>query len=102
MKRCDQCAFWVVGGAWSGRQPTENTHPDDYLGTCHRHAPSPTKGDFEYRLLNALVLIAPDDHDLANNWEECVEACHPIWPSTSATDWCGDFERLGIAKARQK
>jgi hypothetical protein len=87
-RRCDHCAFWVVG-----EQREKDLHQDDYLGTCHRHAPSPTKGDFEYRLLHALVLIAPDDNDLLNNWEECVEANHPIWPSTSATDWCGDYKQ---------
>jgi hypothetical protein len=93
--RCDTCRFWVIGEQWGGAEGQEKTPADDRMGTCHRYAPSPTKGDFEYRVLNALVLIAPENEQLEENWEQCIEANHPLWPSTYGIDWCGEYCPLG-------
>jgi len=38
----------------------------------------------------ALWLIAPDNDDLDQNWEEASEE-GVVWPSTRATEWCGEW-----------
>jgi hypothetical protein len=90
-KRCDTCEFWVLDDQW-GEQ--EDVRPDNRRGGCHRNAPRPTTGDYEYYVLMALWLIAPENEDLENHWEQAYlqSSC---WPCTRADDWCGEWKEKG-------
>ena len=97
MKRCDSCTFWVVGEQWGGAKSQQKHHPDDRLGSCHRNAPQTSLGDWNYHVLEALVLmIGPDAADqnehLIQNWEECTHAQPAIWPTTAGNNWCGEYQ----------
>jgi hypothetical protein len=91
---CSLCKYWVFGEQWGSQ---EKVPPAERQGACHRHAPQPTLGDWEYIVLNLLVEIAPSysKEELKktywwDRWEECrLEPC--AWPITKAADWCGDF-----------
>jgi hypothetical protein len=95
--RCDTCEFWARGDQW-GEECDKNRNRDDRIGSCHRNAARPTVGDYEYQTLHFLSLIAwaiehkPDQKDF-NDWEEaCLHTS--IWPSTSGSDWCGEWQKL--------
>jgi hypothetical protein len=90
--RCDQCQFWDLTYQHGEQQ---KKHADDRVGGCHRHAPRPTLGEYEYMTLHALILIAkPTDEEalyLYNFWEEALqEEC--TWPCTMGSSWCGEFK----------
>ena len=53
--KCRNCTFWVEGEQF-GRNKTED--PDDRAGSCHRRAPHPTMGRWEYEVLQHLTLIS--------------------------------------------
>jgi hypothetical protein len=87
MKRCDTCEFWVRGEQW-GKQ--KDRHPDERTGGCHRNAPQPTLGDFEYELMKQLTIIA-NTTETDKEWEECrLYRC--AWPQTHGSDWCGEWK----------
>jgi hypothetical protein len=91
-ERCDECRFWILGEEW-GEQQQE--HPNERRGGCHRNAPRPTMGDFEYRVLQALTLLVwehEDYADLAKHWED-APLQGAIWPTTTAEDFCGEFSK---------
>jgi hypothetical protein len=90
-ERCGDCRFWVMGEQF-GDQP--QTDPDERLGSCHRYAPRPTMGDFEYRVLRALMVIMPkdEDGDPTDYWEG-AELQRTTWPTTAAEDFCGEFSK---------
>ena len=88
-KRCDTCEFWDCDDQWSTAND-DKRHRDDWIGNCHRNAVHPTLGDYEYHVLQALWLIAPEDDDLNQHWEECMLQTSS-WPSTNARDWCGEW-----------
>jgi hypothetical protein len=94
--RCDECRFWIIGEQWGDQQKNP---PDERLGACHRNAPIPTMGSFEYRVLQALVLIVPkqdnseeDYSDLVNHWED-ARLQEVSWPTTTGQDFCGEFSK---------
>jgi hypothetical protein len=93
-KRCDTCEFWARGDQYPF---DENAHHDDRVAACHRNAPRPTLGDFEYQLLSLISLIAwhVGDDDKNNErefgkWEEATEQT-VSWPGTTGSDWCGEW-----------
>jgi hypothetical protein len=98
-KRCDQCLHWVEGEEWGGVQPNDGINDrDGYRGSCHRHAPVPSRGDWEYEVLNHLSMLSwstSNENRNDKNWERWEEAfiAYAVWPVTRAGDWCGDFER---------
>jgi len=85
-ERCDKCKFWIKG-----------EDDDDELGGCHRNAPRPTLGEFEYEVLRHLTTVAwkvqddPRDKDYMD-WEESRFAA-TLWPITKADSWCGEFQQ---------
>jgi|SRR5262249_61970372 len=89
-RRCDLCEFWVIGEQWR----------DTERGSCHRYAPRPTLGDYEYELMRHLTYLSWDVASDAEresdfmDWEEAYlgECC---WPTTAASSWCGDFVSRG-------
>jgi hypothetical protein len=40
----------------------------------------------------ALWLIAPENDELNERWEEAVEVGLSSWPCTIARDWCGEWK----------
>jgi hypothetical protein len=72
-------------------------HPDDQRGQCHRHAPQPSRGQFEQEILEHLTTLAwkvstaAEQETKFNNWEGAVNAGVSWWPGTFSHDWCGDF-----------
>jgi hypothetical protein len=89
-KRCDTCEFWEVDPHEVQRQ--QEWHADDRTGTCHRNAPRPTTGEHEYYVRMALVLVAPENDELDQHWEQAAEETS-IWPGTHARDWCGEWNQ---------
>lgn len=91
--RCDECRFWIMGEQWGEQQ---QVHPNERSGSCHRNAPRPTMGDFEYRTLQALILIVSAEQedlaDLANHWEDAPHQ-QTSWPTTLGEDFCGEFSK---------
>jgi hypothetical protein len=96
-RRCDGCAFWALGEQWTPLESQEGQHADDRLGTCHRHAPRPPTGDFEYEVLKHLTMISWDhatagqQEDNFKNWEEAYLQ-ETSWPTTTGADWCGEWQ----------
>ena len=91
-QRCDLCQFWVLGEQW--RQGA-----DDKIGTCHRMAPRPTMGWFEYEILKHLTTLSwkvsseEEQKSKFNDYEEAyLQSCS--WPSTTAIDWCAEFDSI--------
>lgn len=82
--RCDSCRFWK-----------KLSNRDD-IGECHRHAPSPTKGGFENKLLDLTSMLAW--HFASDQYpegrfeveEEILEAAW--WPATWGIDFCGEHQ----------
>ena len=81
-ERCDKCRFWA-----RDEFVEENTHPDDVMGTCHRHAPAPPLNLYDIRnMLSGFAhhLKVPEESWL--NWEEGDPiAALTHWPATFAT-----------------
>jgi hypothetical protein len=92
--RCDKCRFWI---------PVRESEPDgdDALGHCHRHAPSPTKGQFEVELLNHMTYLswhfASDDYAKKEFQQEEAVFAASFWPATWGDKWCGEFEHREAA-----
>ncbi len=98
MRRCDTCAFWVLGG----ESPilNEKRHQDDREGYCRRHAPAPFDHGFAVEVLRHLtrlswnVELAEESETEKNkefeDWEEAMLKTR-AWPTTTASDWCGDW-----------
>jgi hypothetical protein len=94
-KRCDTCEFWAPGD--QHRYDTSR-HEDDREGACHRYAPRPTLGDFEYEVLQHLTIMSwrqadekQQDEDF-KGWEDAVLEC-VSWPATTGAEWCGDWQK---------
>jgi hypothetical protein len=92
--KCRNCTFWVEGEQF-GRNKTED--PDDRAGSCHRRAPHPTMGRWEYEVLQHLTLISwntpnsKEKEEDFKSWEDCeLQPC--AWPETRAANWCGEFK----------
>ena len=90
--RCDLCKFWVKGEQFGD---DETRHVDEKRGSCHRLPPSPLVGDVAHEILEHLTqLVHASDSDLRENyfdsWEEAPQASSS-WPTTEASDWCGEF-----------
>jgi len=89
--RCDHCRYWEDG------KIDNNLHADDRRGTCHRNAPRPTMGDWEYEVLNQLTNITWEHCKLLGRneefkaWEEATDHA-AFWPSTLGKNWCGEFK----------
>ena len=88
---CATCRFWLAGNA-GGR------HRED-AGCCHRHAPRPSKGQFEFEVMKHLTTLSwqvatvqQKDADF-NDWEDPIGCGDTHWPKTGAIDWCGEYER---------
>lgn len=93
-RRCDTCEFWVPSEQYNAACAF---HPDDYHGACHRHAPSPTRGDVDYEVLKFLQMIAwthADEDERKREFDNWEEAPHELssWPGTNASQWCGDWQ----------
>ena len=94
-KRCDNCEFWDLDDQWD-ESHNEGRHPDDYVGNCHRNAPRPTMGNFEYEILKHITIVTwkhateEEKEREFKNWEEAYLG-EVSWPSTKASDWCGEW-----------
>jgi hypothetical protein len=88
--RCDKCKFWVLSYNLEGH------HRDDRIGVCRRHAPSPTLGDFQFKVLEMLWVLVHnidpnDENGIRETYEEAPQqGCW--WPYSTASDWCGEFK----------
>lgn len=97
MRRCDACEFWVLGGQLPSEQ--EKKHKDDRLGYCRRRAPSPFNSDIPYELLRHLTHLSwnacteEEQADEFQDWEEAGLRSSHVWPMTTGSDWCGDWQK---------
>ena len=74
-ERCDRCRFWEQ---WESLQEAkERWEYAEPLGSCLRHAPLPRP-------------FARKDGTAMS--DASYEIDPTIWPTTEATDWCGEFE----------
>ena len=92
-KRCDTCEFWARGDQW---EFNEERHVDDRTAACHRNAPRPTLGDFEYELIKLVAIIAGRDVSEKewNSWDWEESMLHvSSWPATTGSDWCGEWQQ---------
>ena len=95
VNRCDQCKYWEKEDSKSN----VDRHPDDQMGECHRHAPSPSVNtDFQYEALKFLAVMSwqfadsKEEKKWFNTWENAASDSTVItWPCTSSGGWCGDF-----------
>lgn len=62
-ERCKDCRFWSPDS-----QKPEFLDADDWIGRCHRHAPTPS--------------VEEGQRDSNVVW----------WPCTAHYDWCGEFQ----------
>ena len=88
--RCDHCRYWEDG------EVDADLHADERRGACHRNAPRPTMGNWEYQVLNQLTHITWEhckelEKKNFESWEEAHEE-FIVWPSTLGKDWCGAFK----------
>jgi hypothetical protein len=86
---CGKCRYWLRG-----------SNPKKDQGLCRRHAPSPTKGQFEHQLLAHLSLLSwhltDDPEHWSSDWEDAVSNGMTHWPATLDWDWCGEFMPPGL------
>ena len=93
---CEKCRFWV-----DGRKELY-----DEEGECRRHAPSPSMdGQMIGAMLSEIATTLFDQASFQRNEEPDDEtlkrflietnrhenARYAEWPTTCASDWCGDF-----------
>ena len=93
-KRCDTCEFWDRHDQWEG---------DNTRGNCHRNAPRPTIGAFEYEMLKHTTIIAwkyADDEQKKNsvggdfqNWEEA---------HISFSSWPIQLRKIGVVSGKSQ
>jgi hypothetical protein len=100
MRRCDACEFWVLGGQFLPDNQMKK-HKDDRLGYCRRRAPSPYSHDIPHELLRHLTHLswkACTEEERAtdfDDWEEAGLQSGHVWPMTTGSDWCGDWQKRG-------
>jgi hypothetical protein len=85
-RRCDTCEFWDRFDQWANM-------PD--RGNCHRNAPRPTTGEWEYEMLNHITTLSwqySEDQEKFKGWEEAA-LVESSWPSTTGEDWCGEWQK---------
>lgn len=96
--KCFTCKYWVAP-----KNSDKGIPEEDWEGTCHRHAPRPTLGDFEHDLLNHVSNLS---WDVVSDWadwseeqkafefknleESHLEWCQ--WPRTTGESWCGEWQ----------
>lgn len=96
--KCFTCKYWVAPKDADERDPE-----DDWEGTCHRHAPRPTLGDFEPGLLRHVSHLSWDVVRDWTDWSEeqkefefkYLEESHSAWcdwPTTTGASWCGEWK----------
>lgn len=78
--RCDTCRLWRIQYEYSPDDGDlrDSTHPDDYIGRCHRYPPQ---------------LDTVYAGKLQEKYDVGCEAAVTTWyqPLTSAASWCGEF-----------
>jgi hypothetical protein len=93
--RCGRCIYWEI----EKREQCSNSHPEDWMGECHRHAPLPVQylDHLVSELIGSIAWAVEErvgiEHSKYTFYRpsEVENAPHAQWAMTAAYKWCGDF-----------